>query len=124
VQVLVKLIGDDDQLIRKYASESLMKLTDPGTVNLVHGELRRIIQNRASVPSNAVYNAVVVLGTWLRILPSNLQAERASINSELLALKSQLQKDRNWSNTAALIDEMLRLSVATRQAAASAGDRP
>ncbi len=124
VQALVELIGDDDVLIRKYASESLMKLTDPGTVNLVHGELRRIIQNRASVPPNAVYNAVVVLGTWLRILPSNLQAERASINSELLALKSQLQKDRNWSNTAALIDEMLRLSVATRQAAASAGDRP
>lgn len=124
VHALVELIGDDDVLIRKYASESLMKLSDPKTVNLVLGELRGITRNRASASPNAVYNAVVVLGTWLRILPSNLQAERASINSELLALKSQLQKDPNWSNTSKLIHEMLRLSTATRQAAASAGDRP
>jgi HEAT repeat protein len=124
VRALVGLIGDDDVLIRKYASESLMKLADPGTVNLVHDELRRIIQSRASASPNAVYNAVVVLGTWLRILPSNLQTERAAINSELVALKSQLQKEPKWSNTSALIDEMLRLSTATRQAAASVGDRP
>ena len=63
VQAVVDLSGDDDVLIRKYASESLIKLTDPGTVTLVHGELRRIIQNRASVSPNAVYNAVVMLGT-------------------------------------------------------------
>lgn len=123
-QVLVKLIGDDDVLIRKYASESLMKLTDPETIKLVHDELRRIIQSRALASPNAVYNAVVVLGTWLRILPSNLQAERVSINSELLTLKSQLQKDPKWNNTSALIDEMLRLSTATRQTAVSVGDQP
>ena len=124
VRALVELIGDDDVLIRKYASESLMKLTDPGTVKLVHDELSSIIRSRASASPNAVYNAVVVLGTWLRILSSNLQTERAAINSELVALKSQLQKEPKWSNTSALIDEMLRLSTATRQAAASVGDRP
>jgi hypothetical protein len=124
VRAVVDLIGDDDVLIRKYASESLMKLTDPGTVQLVHGELRRIIENRAAASPNAVYNAVVVLGTWMRILPPSFQAERTSISSELMTLKSQVENEPNWTNTSALIDEMLRLNVATRQTGASAGDRP
>jgi hypothetical protein len=110
--------------IREYASEPLMKLNDPGTVPLVHGELRRIMQNRASVSPNAVYNAVIVLGTGRRILPSNLQIARALINSEFVTLENQFQKDLHWSNTSALIDEMMRLRTATRQTAASVGDRP
>jgi predicted Zn-ribbon and HTH transcriptional regulator len=44
VRALVELIGDDDVLIRKYASESLMKLTDPETVKLVYDELQRIFR--------------------------------------------------------------------------------
>jgi hypothetical protein len=40
------------------------------------------------------------------------------------APQRQVQKDPNWSNTSALIDEMLRLSTATRRTATSAGDRP
>ena len=86
----MELIGDDDVLIRKYTYRSLMKLTDPGTVKLVH-DGRRIIQNRASASPNAVYNAVVVLGTWLRILPVEL-ADRTdrgrSIRSWLLSRAS------------------------------------
>jgi hypothetical protein len=43
-----------------------------------------------------------------------LQIARASINSEFVTPKSQLQKHSHWSNTFALIDEMLRLRTATR----------
>jgi hypothetical protein len=86
--------------------------------------LLSILQHRASVPPNAVYNAVVVLGTWLRVLPLPLQAERASITPELQALKEQLQRDPQWSKTSALIDEMLRLSNALRQTAAHAMTAP
>ena len=107
-------MGDEDVLIRKYASEALMKLTDPGTVHLVHNELRRLLQDRTAVPPNAVYNAVVVLGTWLRILPPPLLAERAAIITELQALKEQLRRDPQWGKTSALIDEMLRQSTAAR----------
>lgn len=109
VRAVVDLIGDDDVLVRKYASESLMKLSDPKTVKQVHVELNDILRDRAQRSPNAVFNAVAILGTWLRILPSNLPTERASIRSELTALKTQLQSEPRWSNTLALVEEMLRL---------------
>ncbi len=115
---LVALIGDDDELVRKYASESLMKLTDPPTVTLVHGELRKLIDQPRPGSPNAMYNAVVVLGTWLRILPTSLQSEKVAIEQDLNQLQKKLKGDRNWEHTSKLIDDMLRLKEAGRQAAA------
>jgi hypothetical protein len=109
-RVLVNLLGDDDLLVRKYASESLMKLTDPESVQLIHGVLRDLVGKRSQpgVPDNGVYNAVVILGTWLRVLPSSLQAEKRIVVNELTNLRLQLQREPNWTNTARLIDELLR----------------
>lgn len=116
---LVALIGDDDELVRKYSSETLMKLTDPPTVALVHGELRKLVDPSRPASPNAMYNAVVVLGTWLRVLPASLQGEKAGIEGDLRELQKKLKGDRNWEHTAKLIDEMLRLKEAGRQAAAA-----
>jgi HEAT repeat protein len=115
VKALVALIGDDDKPIRKYAAEALMKLTDTETVKLVQGELNKIIDNRKAESPDAVYNAVAVLGTWLRILPSDSQNERIVIEKNLRDLKILLENDSWWKNTSALIDEMLRLSSGTRK---------
>jgi hypothetical protein len=109
-RAVVALIGDDDLLVRKYASEALMKLTDPKSVEVVHGMLRDLIGKRSQpgVSDNGVYNAVVILGTWLRVLPPSLKAETQAAEKELATLRAQLQREPNWSNTVRLIDEMLR----------------
>lgn len=115
---LVTLIGDDDVLVRKYASESLMKLTDRDTVRRVQTELLKVIRNRDKAPKNpnAVYNAVVILGTWLRILPPSLNDSKKAIAQDLVALQKELAGSVDWKNTSRLVGEML--AAANRRVAA------
>ncbi len=105
----VNLIGDEDVLVRKYASEALMKLTDPESVRVVHARLSEIIGQRSAegVSDNGVYNAVVILGTWVRILPDGLAVERVALALELRKLLVELAREERWTKTAALIRELL-----------------
>jgi hypothetical protein len=104
---IVALIGDDDALVRQYASEFLMKLYDPASVRLVHEALSRYLKQRNLAAGTATYNAVVVLGTWLRILPTRLDGERTAIRSELQAFQKSLGSDPQWRRTRTLTAEML-----------------
>lgn len=107
--LLVKLAGDTDPEVRQYASEFLMRLSDSGSIKVCLPELRTAInreRDAAQPNGNAVYNAVVILGTWMRTLPSGLSAEKNAIAKYLRELKPQLTQDSNWGKTVALITEL------------------
>jgi hypothetical protein len=106
--LLVHLSGDGEPEVRQYASEFLMRLADPDSVNAVYPELQKAIdQGQAgSQPNeNAVYNAVVVLGTWMRTLPDSLAANKKTIADYLDNLASKLPKDK-WGKTLGVIKEL------------------
>ena len=54
---------------------------------------------------NGVFNAVVVLGTWMRTLPDSLAANKKTIADYLTSLASKLPKDK-WGKTLAVIKEL------------------
>jgi hypothetical protein len=106
--LLVRLIGDNDLEVRQYASQFLMRLADADSVNTVYPELKKAIdQAQAARPpnENAVYNAVIVLGTWIRTLPDSLSADKKTIADYLNNLASKLPKDK-WGKTLAVIKEV------------------
>jgi len=106
--LFVKLTGDDEAEVRQYASEFLMRLSDRDSLNVVIPRFQAVITRERAVPSpngNAVYNAVVVLGTWMRTLPAGLSVEKDAIAQYLRELQPQLTRDTNWSKTIALINE-------------------
>jgi HEAT repeat protein len=107
IKSFVDLIGAKDSIIRKYASEFLMKLTDPSTIKLVYNELDNIITKKAN--GNGVYNAVVVLGTWLRTTANKkLKSMNIDVKLRLGHLKDELELEtKGWPKTIELIDEML-----------------
>src|SRR4029077_17299500 len=60
--LLVRLIGDSEPEVRQYASEFLMRLADPDSVNAVYPELQKAIDQGQAAPQpneNPVFNAVV-----------------------------------------------------------------
>ncbi len=106
--LLVQLAGDNESDVRQYASEFIMRLSDAGSIKTILPELKTAIarEQAAAAPNgNAVYNAVVILGTWMRTLPSELSDERSGITQYLNELKPQLSNGR-WGKTRALIDEL------------------
>jgi len=105
---LVRLIGDAEPEVRQYASESLMRLADAKSVNAVYPELQKAIDQAQAMPQpneNAVFNAVVVLGTWMRTLPDSLGANKKTIADYLDNLASKLPKDK-WGKTLAVLKEL------------------
>jgi hypothetical protein len=111
---VVRLIGADSPMVRKYAAEFLMKCYDPATVAAAHASLSRIIANRdtAANAENLVYNAVVVLGTWLRTLPSE-SPEREAIRKQLGDLEKKLTP--KWAKTTKVIKELRAADQAVTQ---------
>ncbi|MFL6500229.1 MAG: hypothetical protein ACJ8LL_05875 [Candidatus Udaeobacter sp.] len=106
--LLVRLIGDSEPEVRQYASEFLMRLADPGSVKVLYPELQKAIEQAQAVPQpneNAVFNAVVVLGTWTRTLPDSLASTKKTIAEYLNDLGSSLPKDK-WVKTVAVIKEL------------------
>ncbi|HEX9281166.1 MAG TPA: hypothetical protein VF878_01695 [Candidatus Udaeobacter sp.] len=106
--LLVHLIGDSGPDVRQYASEFLMRLADSDSVNAVYPELQKTIDQAQAMPQpneNAVFNAVVVLGTWMRTLPDGLAAKKKTIADYLDNLASKLPKDK-WGKTLAVIKEL------------------
>ena len=106
--LLVQLAGDNESEVRQYASEFIMRLSDAGSIKTILPELKTAIarERLAAAPNgNAVYNAVVILGTWMRTLPSELSDEKSGITQYLSELKPQLSNGR-WDKTRALIDEL------------------
>jgi hypothetical protein len=107
--LLVRLAGDDEPEVRQYASEFLLRLSDAESIKTILPELKTTIARERAVASpngNAVYNAVVILGTWMRTLPSALSAEKSAIAEYLSELKPQLSQDNHWGKTLALINEL------------------
>ena len=83
-----------------------MKLYDEQSVTIVYENLKDIIETERD-NGNMLYNAVVVLGTWMRILPPPFEDTRASIRQDLEKLRTDLQQDEaNWRKTLKLIGEM------------------
>jgi hypothetical protein len=106
--LLVRLIGDAEPEVRQYASEFLMRLADAKSVDTVYPELEKAIDQAQAVPQpneNGVFNAVVVLGTWMRTLPDSLAANKKTIAEYLTSLASKLPKDK-WGKTLAVIKEL------------------
>jgi hypothetical protein len=106
--LLVRLIGDTEPEVRQYASEFLMRLADAKSVNAVYPELQKAIDQGQAAPQpneNPVFNAVVVLGTWMRTLPDSLAANKKTIGAYLANLASKLPKDK-WGKTLAVIKEI------------------
>jgi len=106
--LLVQLAGDNESDVRQYASEFIMRLSDARSIKMILPELKTAIarEQAAAAPNgNAVYNAVVILGTWMRTLPSELSDEKSGITQYLNELKPQLSNGR-WGKTRALIDEL------------------
>jgi hypothetical protein len=105
---LVRLIGDAEPEVRQYASEFLMRLADAKSVNAVYPELQKAIDQAQAMPQpneNAVFNAVVVLGTWMRTLPDSLAANKKTIADYLDNLALKLPKDK-WGKTLAVLKEL------------------
>jgi len=112
VRAVAALIGDDDPTLRTNASEFVMKMTDPATVTKMYNELTRIVRdrNQAFARPNQVYNAVAILGTWMRVLPDSLSARRDEIQRFLLNEKQQMAaSDTQWAKTRVLIDDLIKL---------------
>ncbi len=106
--LVVRLIGDGEPEVRQYASEFLMRLADPDSVNAVYPELQKTIDQAQTAPKpneNAVFNAVVVLGTWMRTLPDSLASNKKTIADYLNTLTPKLPKDK-WGKTLAVIKEL------------------
>ena len=85
-----------------------MRLADTKSVNAVYPELQKAIDQAQAVPQpdeNGVFNAVVVLGTWMRTLPDSLAANKKTIAEYLANLASKLPKDK-WGKTLAVIKEL------------------
>lgn len=107
--LLVRLAGDDDADVRQYASEFLMRLSDHESIKAVLPELQAAIDRERNAPvanGNAVYNSVVILGTWMRTLPGSLSPEKAAIANYLKDLQPKLTAKANWDKTQALIKEL------------------
>ena len=116
VRAVVALIGDDDATLRTNASEFLMKITDPATVRKTRDELMRVVRNRDEIGArpNQVYNAVAILGTWVRVLPDSLSSERAAIEAFLVLEKGKmLAPGSKWAKTGALIDDLIKLKASS-----------
>ena len=75
----------------------------------MRAELLNVIANRDKTPKNpnAVYNATVILGTWVRILPPGLAEEKRAIDRDLKALQKSLAGNPEWRNTARVLTELL-----------------
>ena len=107
--LLVKLIGDSETEVRQYASEILMRISDPASIRVCLSELQATInRERMAAPpnGNAVYNGVVVLGTWMRTLPSGMNPEKRAIANYLRDLQPTLTRDSNWGKTLTLVSEL------------------
>jgi len=112
LRAIIALIGDNDATMRMNAAEFLMKITDPATVNKASAELMRIVRDRdgAGARPNQVYNAVAVLGTWLRVLPKSLSTERDSIRKFMIEQRAGMAASESWTQTRALIDDLIKLN--------------
>lgn len=105
VSLIVDLIGDSKKDVRLIASEFVMKLTDQKTVDLFYDELKERIREKSN--GNEVYNAAVILGTWLRVLPTE-RPSKAELKTYLEKMKTDLGKEPGrWTRTIAVIDELL-----------------
>lgn len=111
IEVLTKLLGDDQAEVRQYISEFLMKLSDGDTVRAFRSALLAIPRDDASKTGNAVYNAIVILGTWMRVLPPELDDLKQSIRQDLERLGPAFSGDQ-WKKTRDLVDEMNALAKA------------
>jgi hypothetical protein len=112
---LLDLLAVDDVSTRKYAAEFLMRLYDPQTVKLVHSKLSELIDAKRKMASpsvsdqNALFNSVVVLGTWMRVLPDSQSDEKIKIEKELDELQKCLDPVK-WKHTIDTLAELKQLA--------------
>jgi hypothetical protein len=111
IKLLTGLLGDDQAEVRQYISEFLMKLSDGDTVRAFHDALLAIPHDDVTKTGNAVYNAIVILGTWMRVLPPELDDVKQKIREDLGRLGQEFSGEQ-WKKTRQLIDEMNSLNKA------------
>ncbi|MFY9983280.1 MAG: hypothetical protein WAK31_00915 [Chthoniobacterales bacterium] len=111
IDTLLTLLGDEEAAVRKNASEFLMSLWDPSSISLIHHKLLTLIEAKRLKPAitksdeNLLFNSVLVLGTWMRVLPDSELAEKLSIKKELNDLSSKLDANA-WQHTLSTIKEL------------------
>ena len=89
IRVLTNLIGDDQREVRQYVSQFLMKLSDGNTVQMLRRAILAIPHTEAAKTGDAVYNAVVILGTWIRVLPPELDEFKKTLAKDLTNLQAE-----------------------------------
>ncbi|HYR21506.1 MAG TPA: hypothetical protein VEP30_01100 [Chthoniobacterales bacterium] len=109
ITVLVTLLGDNQAEVRQYISEFLMKLSDAATVEKFREAFMAIPHQDFEKTGDAVYNAVVILSTWERVLPPDLGVFKQTVKNDLASLESQLSGNQ-WEKTRQLIQQINRLN--------------
>jgi hypothetical protein len=109
IKRLTELLGDDQPEVRQYIAEFLMKLSHGDTVRTFHTALLAIPHDDATKTGNAVYNATVILGTWMRVLPPELADLKQAIREDFRRLAPEFAGPQ-WAKTRQLIDEMNSLN--------------
>lgn len=121
--VVTSLLGSGDRDTRQNAAEFLMKLDDPESVTRAFDAVRAVVVKRDD--ANAVYNAVIVMGTWMRILPEDLTRDGRplwkEVGTTLRAARAELERDtaKHWDRTIAAIDELLKNARESKRRAAA-----
>jgi hypothetical protein len=105
IRALTNLIGDDQREVRRYVSSFVMKLSDGGSVRRLSESFLAIPHADPAKTGDALYNAVVIIGTWIRVLPPELGDLKKKFNADLTNLQAQLS-DQQWKRTRELIEEI------------------
>ncbi len=103
---IIHLIGDNDELIRKYSTDCLAKMHDPASINVACEIFGDAFAKGKEKDGNLVYNAVVVLGEWHSSEPEF----GSKIETLLQDLRVTLDQDTimEWPKTIKRIDKVLR----------------
>jgi hypothetical protein len=109
IRALTNLIGDDQREVRRYVSSFLMKFSDGASVRRVSESLLAIPHADPAKTGDALYDAVVVIGTWIRVLPPELNDLKKKLSTDLINLNAELA-DPQWKRVRGLIDEIITLN--------------
>lgn len=120
----VQLLGVKDAQTRLAASDFLMNLESPGSLEFSFQALQKFfLQSKNNSPpnGNAVYNAAVVMATWARVITPETKIAEApekgiksmrelsqSTAKEWQKVLKEQSQGYDWAKTISVIDELLR----------------
>ena len=126
VHQIVQLLRSPNGATRIAASDFLMNMEDPDTIYTAFDELNKVIESRGmpetggeeadseQLNQTAVFNAVTVLGTWIRALtPDTMWTDGVTsmpqkcLDAVITARAELKTTDNAWAHTIAVINELI-----------------